>query len=51
MSRVRAAFRGCLAVAAVAALPVLGVHVSSAGAPAPAVGTAVAAGGDSMVWD
>ncbi|MFI1734564.1 hypothetical protein ACH40E_36215 [Streptomyces acidicola] len=51
MSRARAAFRTCLAATALVALPSLGVHAASAGAPAPAAGTAVASGGDSMVWD
>lgn len=51
MFRVRAAFRRCLVIAAVAAVPVVGLQVAQAGAPAPAAGTAVAASGDSMVWD
>ncbi|CAM5665127.1 hypothetical protein LZP81_32700 [Streptomyces parvulus] len=49
--RVRAAFRSRFAVAALVVLGALGVHAASAGAPAPAAGTAVASGSDSMVWD
>ncbi|MFC7897790.1 hypothetical protein [Streptomyces sp. NPDC057381] len=51
MFRARVTLRRCLAAAVLVALPALGVHVSSAGAPAPASGTAVASGSDSMVWD